>query len=297
MPKNKKMPPPLSEDRYSIPDEVTLYNCITSQSLSRLPKSKKSARGWMISECAVTLVEQGAIMFQVAGNLCELQEPGLIVILDNRQTEILSYSSDLRCRSLLLSRSFLSRLHLPETLSVHCEVKQEPFVPLSGEALQSITHYYDLVLNLLRVSDNPYQLECMRSLTEAFFYGAGYFFHLRERQQDKNMPVIITEHFMHLLQAHVRTEHYLPFYADALCVSTKYLSECVKQSTGVTALKTIQDRLAQEAASMLVSGSRLLNQIAAELGFEDTETFSKYYKRVTGESPSATRRKKQVKKP
>ncbi|MFZ1081824.1 MAG: AraC family transcriptional regulator [Candidatus Kryptoniota bacterium] len=73
--------------------------------------------------------------------------------------------------------------------------------------------------------------------------------------------------------------------ASELHLSSKYLSDLLKQETGKTALELIHLYVMSEAKNMLVAGDRSISEIAYQLGFENPPYFSRLFKKEIGMSP------------
>ncbi|UOQ53698.1 AraC family transcriptional regulator [Hymenobacter cellulosivorans] len=95
--------------------------------------------------------------------------------------------------------------------------------------------------------------------------------------------------FRHLVQAHCLTERSVQFYAAALCITPKHLTELVKDVTGRTASEWIAEAVALEAKALLQNPALTVAQVAAGLQFADQFAFSRFFKRSTGLSPTAYR--------
>ncbi len=78
-------------------------------------------------------------------------------------------------------------------------------------------------------------------------------------------------------------------YAEKLFVSPKYLTQVTKNIYGKTAKEMIMHKILSEAKSLLIQTNLTLTQIAAELHFEDTSNFIKFFKKLSGKGPSAYR--------
>ncbi len=76
--------------------------------------------------------------------------------------------------------------------------------------------------------------------------------------------------------------------ADALSISTRTLSRRLAES-GYTLVSLIEEIRMERADSMLMSSSMPLLKIAQQLGYSDTSTFSRAYRRVKKQSPSDVR--------
>lgn len=269
-------------------DEVAIFDGVTADDLRQMSLGSQTTQGW----CTAFIIQRGEVQCTIGGKAMRIGRLNMFVTLWDNGAFLREVSDDVLCRVMLFSNAFLAKLRLSDTMEAYFSVKQNPLIELNTMGAVAIGNFFDMALALLKQEDNPFRLESLVSLTEAFFYGAGYYFHLQQRRRDKDMPAIIAEQFMRLLQQHGLQQHSLSFYADRLCISTKYLSACVGQATGKTALKQLQDHIVQEADALLREAASPLSDIARQLGFGSTEDFSKYYKRVTGRSPSATRRHK-----
>lgn len=74
-------------------------------------------------------------------------------------------------------------------------------------------------------------------------------------------------------------------YADLMCLSSKYVSECVKNQTAVSALTLIQNRIILEAELLLKYSQPSIKCVSNKLGFSSTSTFSRFFKGIIGASP------------
>lgn len=80
------------------------------------------------------------------------------------------------------------------------------------------------------------------------------------------------------------------FYAGKLCVSAKYLSRVIRQSSGRSPSKLIQERVVLEAKSMLATSAMTIRQIADALNFSSDNQFCQYFKKQAGLTPMEYRR-------
>jgi len=75
-------------------------------------------------------------------------------------------------------------------------------------------------------------------------------------------------------------------FAAQLNLSTRYLSDLLKQETGKTAIELIHIFLINEAKNRLKSNDQQVSEIAFALGFDSLSYFSKLFKKETGVSPN-----------
>ncbi len=91
---------------------------------------------------------------------------------------------------------------------------------------------------------------------------------------------------MRLVRKHFRYERTVGFYADKLCISPKYLSLVVKEATNRSAAQIIDEYVILEAKNLLRFSGKNVQQVAYELNFPNQSSFGKYFKHLTGMSPT-----------
>ncbi len=81
------------------------------------------------------------------------------------------------------------------------------------------------------------------------------------------------------------SEREVTFYANKLCISTKYLTGICRSVTGDSAKKLIDDFAILEIKVLLQSTELTMQDIADKLGFPDQSYLGRYFKRHEGMSP------------
>ncbi|MFD2934015.1 helix-turn-helix domain-containing protein [Spirosoma flavum] len=102
---------------------------------------------------------------------------------------------------------------------------------------------------------------------------------------------IITKAFREILERHYTTAKRPAEYAQKLNISTPYLNECVKNTTGYSVSHHIQQRVILEAKRLLHYSDQSVKEIATELGYDDYPYFSRLFTKVTGMTALAFRNK------
>lgn len=93
---------------------------------------------------------------------------------------------------------------------------------------------------------------------------------------------IITKAFKAILERNFITAKKPTEYAQTLNISTPYLNECIKNTTGYSVSHHIQQRIILEAKRLLYHSNKSVKEIASELGYEDYAYFSRLFNKVTG---------------
>jgi AraC family transcriptional regulator, transcriptional activator of pobA len=102
---------------------------------------------------------------------------------------------------------------------------------------------------------------------------------------------IVTKAFKELLERNFASAKRPTEYAQLLNISSPYLNECVKNTTGFSVSYHIQQRVVLEAKRLLYHSDISVKEIAAELGYDDYPYFSRLFTKVSGMTALAFRNK------
>jgi AraC-like DNA-binding protein len=102
---------------------------------------------------------------------------------------------------------------------------------------------------------------------------------------NKNQLDIVRE-YNYLVESHFKTKHQVAAYAEMLNKSPKTLSNLFKKYNEKSPLQIIQNRTMLEARRLLRYSNISIKEIAYEIGYEDIQSFSRFFKRMEGVSPS-----------
>ena len=100
----------------------------------------------------------------------------------------------------------------------------------------------------------------------------------------------IYNRFVSLVAKHYRTAHDVAFYADRLCITTRYLSGVTDKVVGKSPKQIIADYIMSEAKTFLDTTRLTIQEIADRLGFSSQVLFCKFFKAQEKTSPSDYRK-------
>lgn len=98
--------------------------------------------------------------------------------------------------------------------------------------------------------------------------------------------------FVGLVHGNCRKEREVGFYADKLCISTRYLSTIVRNTVHSSAKEFIDRSVILEIKMLLRSSDFSVQEIAYRLNFPDQSYLGRFFKKHTGESPTEYRNAK-----
>lgn len=97
--------------------------------------------------------------------------------------------------------------------------------------------------------------------------------------------------FIRLVHEHGTEHHDAAFYADKLCITSRYLSSVTCAVANESPKQKISSFLVQEIKILLTFSELTLQQISDRLNFPDQSHMGRFFKQKTGLSPNEYRKK------
>ena len=102
--------------------------------------------------------------------------------------------------------------------------------------------------------------------------------------------VDIVREFNFLVETHFKEKHSVAEYAELLNKSPKTLSNLFGKFVDKTPLQFIQERIMLEVRRLLRYSDKPISEIGYEVGYNDIQSFSRFFKKHQGVSPSEFRK-------
>ena len=171
---------------------------------------------------------------------------------------------------------------------------QVPIINLNEENIKKFELLWSVFLAELKNKDEM-QIEMLQMLLKRFLIIATRIF------KDENKIVYVQEtkmdvirNFSFLVEVHYKTKHTVAEYADLMNKPAKSLTNLFANHIQKSPLQIIQDRIFIEAKRILLNSEKSIKETAFELGFEDIQSFSRFFKNKQGVSPKEFRENKSV---
>lgn len=209
------------------------------------------------------------------------------VIFPNHALRKVSVTDDYLATLIIVDSSILNDPMLHIIKQMRYRYEPHPNVKLDKHEYRIITHVVEGMHEITRL-DLPDRRMLMTRLLEFLLRLLSQYrkSKLNEIGTDKQ----VSARFHSDLKQHFRKHRDVGFYAAQACLSTKHFSAVVKQETGHTAAYWIHHQVVVESKMLLhIRHDLTVQAIADLLGFEDQATFSRYFRRETGLSPSQFR--------
>lgn len=157
------------------------------------------------------------------------------------------------------------------------------FIQLTSEEIKAMENVERVFSEEIKVEDN-FEGEMLRSLLRRLIIKitriAKKQSNAYRKFSDEKMDLI--RNFSILLECNFKTEHEVKFYAAALNKSPKTLCNFFASCHESSPLRLIHARITLEAKRYLHYTDKTAREIAYELGFENPEHFSRFFKTNTG---------------
>ncbi|MGJ1537778.1 helix-turn-helix domain-containing protein [Sphingobacterium multivorum] len=234
------------------------------------------------------IVENGSVFIEIDFQKYQIDAPAVVYMHPNQVHRILEFSSMNVCSLAITSEnlnpeycSFLERL-----------VPLKP-LQLTRDFSAKISELFAICLNFLRAKkDVLHHLVLKDSCNTLVGFIISAFLSQAGPPAKLSRTELISKRFQQLLEISYLTNKRPNEYAKLLHISTHYLNENVKNTTGLSVSQHIQNRVILEAKRLLYHTDKSVKEIAFELGYDDYPYFSRIFTKAVGLSALAFRSKR-----
>ncbi|WP_300699980.1 AraC family transcriptional regulator [Bacteroides sp.] len=179
-------------------------------------------------------------------------------------------------------------IHFLKENACYTHTEENPLRALRGLIAASEGIYLD--------SENRFRETIAQNLLQIFFFDTfdkvSRLF-TPEQINGSNRGEELFKKFISLVHTYCITQRDVAFYAEQLCISTRYLSSITNKIAKDSAKEIIDEVLMLELKVALQSTDLSLKEIADKYRFPDQSFFGRYFKKHTGMSPKEYRTKKE----
>lgn len=209
------------------------------------------------------------------------------VIFPNHCLRKVSITDDYLATLIIVDSSVLGDPLLQIIKQMRYRYEPHPNVKLDKHEYRIITHVVEGMREITRL-DLPDRRMLMTRLLEFLLRLLSQY--RKSKLNETSAAGRVSARFHNDLTQYFREHRDVGFYAEQACLSTKHFSAVIKQETGHTAAYWIHHKVVVEAKMLLHMRHDLTVQAVADLlGFADQATFSRYFSRETGLSPTGFR--------
>lgn len=234
------------------------------------------------------ITDAGKARIKIDGRSFSVQSPCITIVLPGQTYQMMEASEDISFRAVIMSQRFTdglmsSYIGASELKSM---IQEYPILDISHDVV-SFNTYYNMLLRTVQSPVKSFRLQSAKHLTLSMLYYYAKKLEGAAREKDKRQ--LHYEKFISDVHCYYKINRTLPFYAGRLGVSVTYLTELIKEKHGMTAADYIDKHTATECMALLNSTSLSINQISRMMNFPSSSVFGKFFKRMTGCSPTEYR--------
>ena len=236
---------------------------------------------------------KGRLQIDINGNTHTIKEGERLTVLPQNFTDNILVSVDADIVMLRLSVRIVSDLIREyidkwNRMIYICKAYRMSAVKNLEEQMQ---FYYRLILSKTMNPDQKYHKEIIRTIIKAILLEMLSNMETDQCQsaEGENKTQFQFNRFLQILSSEDVKHRPIDFYADRLCISSKYLSVICSKVSGKSARQWIDEYTVEDIRYHLLNTDYSIKEIAYRLGFENLSFFGKYVKRHFGKSPSELR--------
>ena len=216
------------------------------------------------------LVKKGDLILKPAGTLFSIQ----------------SVSKDWKMR--------MVEFRMPQAMRKKYLFFHLDIIELSNRNFQRIKSHFDMITDYLNERE---KLACSiehQVLAMLNFINIVYADKLRSRKRKKRVEILFEDFMEELLKEKDTFSRNASYYADKLKIAPGYLGNAVREASGKSVQHWINSMTLHTAQELLAGNSDSIKNLATKLGFEEASSFSRFFKKHTGQTPMEYRNGKGI---
>lgn len=246
---------------------------------------------------SIILIKKGNSIITINDSEHEVKDNSLILILPNYILKHrINKQIDASGYVVILSIDFLINVQIKTEYIIPIFLKfySNPIISLTDNEIDILCKYFDL-LNIEENESlgNTSTLISSGIITSLIYRLSDIFDSKHDYKINDNKTkssIRIFKDFLQLAIKEFRVHREITYYANALCVTPKYLSTIVKEVSKNKASKWIELLVITEAKSLLKYSDMTIQEIAYNLNFPNPSFFGAYFKKYAGLTPGEYRK-------
>jgi AraC family transcriptional regulator, transcriptional activator of pobA len=162
-----------------------------------------------------------------------------------------------------------------------------PIIKIPKSDLRKFESFWKMFL-LESEEEDSFQIEMIRTMLKRYVILCTRIYKDQNNLIHEEESSLIRE-FNFLVEQHFRDKHRVSDYASLLNRSPKTLSNIFQKHSSKSPLQFIQNRKILESKRLLGYSDLQVQEIGHQIGYDDIQSFSRFFKRQTGQSPVSYR--------
>lgn len=173
-------------------------------------------------------------------------------------------------------------------------LKEYPCVQLGEKKINKMNYLVEAMEDFYNEKNNCFRVKIFKNNIQSFLldvYDKTRTLFKIEKSEEVGRREELFIKFIHLIHKYCPQQREVGFYAEKLCITSRYLSSITQNVADKSAKYIIDKHAIQRIKIMLKYSNMSIQDISYELNFPNQSFFSRYFKKHTGMSPLEYRAK------
>ena len=275
----------IHDDCLYIEDELVIFRSFEEVPLTTEP---------MRMDCLfVAFCHEGSAQYTVDTKEHMVQKNDIIIVNSGQVVGNYMLSRDCKGVAIMVSNDFYAEIikEVHDMSQLFLFAYSHPVFNIKQEKANTFMEYFSVLCRKVDEKSNLFRKELAIVLLKAMIYDIGNEIYQKKQSAPKRTRAeVIFNDFILLLRDNFKRERKVSWYATQLCITSKYLSETVKQVSRRTPNDWIDNYVTLEIRVLLKNSTMSIKEIAEVLHFPNQSFLGKFFKEHVGISPSKYRR-------
>ncbi len=273
------------EGKY-IDNDLILFEDITQVPLPTSPSRMKSL--------FLALCTSGHAQYTVDTKMHEVSAGDVIIISEEQVVADYMLSQDCKGIALIMSYDFFQNIvsGVHELSALFLFARTHPVFHLDDNQTKALENDIEHIKEKIVDTGHRFRRELVMTMLKALVIDMSNIIYRFQQvgEAGQTRAEVIFRDFIQTVEKNYRTERRVSWYAQQLCITSKYLSETVRTVSRRTPSDWIDSYVTRELRVMLRNSTMSIKQITDELNFANQSFLGKYFKEHVGMSPSKFRK-------
>ena len=273
------------EGKY-IDNDLILFEDITKVPLPNSPSRMKSL--------FLALCTSGNAQYTVDTKMHKVSAGDVIIISEEQVVGDYMLSRDCKGIALIMSYDFFQNIvsGVHELSALFLFARTHPVFHLDDNQTKALENDIEHIKEKIIDTGHRFRRELVMTMLKALVIDMSNIIYRFQQvgEAGQTRAEVIFRDFIQTVEKNYRTERRVSWYAQQLCITSKYLSETVRTVSRRTPSDWIDSYVTRELRVMLRNSTMSIKQIADELNFANQSFMGKYFEEHVGMSPSKFRK-------
>ncbi|MDD7692591.1 MAG: helix-turn-helix domain-containing protein [Prevotella sp.] len=271
----------------NIDDDIILYD-----SLEALPLPETTSR---TSGIIVGMCTEGSYSYIADGTKQTVKAGEIMIIYNGQVINGCEQSAQSEGIGIVMTYDFFQEIakDVHELSALFLLSRTHPILNLQSKEVDAVLNYFSLMREKAEDTTNYFRKDVVRLLMSATICDLSNAIYrvldIKKCGELNSERIFIN--FIKLVESHFIKERRVSWYSNELCITSKYLSEKVKQVSGCTPNEWIDRFVILEIRMLLKYTTKSIKQISADLNFPNQSFMGRFFRAHVGVSPLSYRHK------